>query len=520
MSDGKNTISRTLIISILAMGMNYLISLVLTSYITEHISSDAYGFVSLAKNISSYAIIFTSCLNAYSSRYITISYHRDNKEKANIYYSSVFYANIVLSIVMLLMALIGIIYINKILNVPYELLNQVRILLFLDFCNYMILSTGSCFTVYAYISDKLDLMNLVKFISYFVEAIILLVLFLGFAPSIIYVGIGLLVSSIVYVFGNYIAVRKYVPGLKTKFKFLKLKAIKDLVFSGIWNSINSIGSLLQSGLDLIASNLMLSTVAMGQLSVVKTLSTIFTTLFQLLATPFQPKLLTQYSNNNLEGVVSTLKVSMKISGFFSTLLFAGFFGYGKLYYHLWTPGQNISLLQQLTVITFLGSAIEGIIFPLFYTYTLTLKNKIPCFITIISGLFNVVGMYVLIKYFNFGLSAVVLTTTVLGWGTYLIFTPLYVSKCLKCPLGTFYPTIFRILTAGGIMTIFIYLMSLVKPSISWMTLILRSCISVIVCIPIYFFIIFSREELKKIKELKGREERNEYKKFDQKNNFS
>ena len=53
-------ISSTLIVSIVAMSINYIISLVLTSYVTEHLGAETYGFVILAKNISNYAIIFTS----------------------------------------------------------------------------------------------------------------------------------------------------------------------------------------------------------------------------------------------------------------------------------------------------------------------------------------------------------------------------------------------------------------------------------------------------------------------------
>ena len=48
-----------------------------------------------------------------------------------------------------------------------------------------------------------------------------------------------------------------------------MEAVKKLVLSGIWNSINSVGNLLNSGLDLWISNLMLSALEMGNLSIVK-----------------------------------------------------------------------------------------------------------------------------------------------------------------------------------------------------------------------------------------------------------
>lgn len=51
--------------------------------------------------------------------------------------------------------------------------------------------------------------------------------------------------------------------------------------------------------------------------------------------------------------------------------------------------------------------------PIYYVNTLTVKNKIPCFITIIGGLLNVVGMFILIKYTNLGVYAVPITTAVI-----------------------------------------------------------------------------------------------------------
>lgn len=40
--------------------------------------------------------------------------------------------------------------------------------------------------------------------------------------------------------------------------------------------------------------------------------------------------------------------------------------------------------------------------PIYYVYTLTLKNKLPCWITIAGGFLNVVSMYVLLKYTQMG----------------------------------------------------------------------------------------------------------------------
>ena len=80
---------------------------------------------------------------------------------------------------------------------------------------------------------------------------------------------------------------------------------------------------------------------------------------------------------------------------------------------------------------------------IYYVSTLTLKNKIPCFVTIGGGFLNVMAMYFLLKYTNLGEFAVVSTTTVIMVGINLFFNPIYAAKCLSIKAGFFYRIIFR-----------------------------------------------------------------------------
>lgn len=496
MKSGKHF--QTMLFAGLCTVVNYLISFCLTNYITEHMGTDVYGFVSLAKTISNYAIVFTSCLNAYAARYITLSYHKKDFEKSSIYYSSIFYANLFLSVLVIIVSVFVIAFLDKLLVIPQELLGEVRILFLLDFVNYMVLATGTGFTVYGYARNRLDVLNLVKCGGYFAEAVVLIALF-GFLPnSIVFVGVGLLTSSVVILLANMKMTRRLMPELHIKTSFCQLKAIKDLVLSGMWNSINSIGNLLQSGLDLIVSNLMLSALETGQLSIVKTLSTMFTTLFQIVSSAFQPQMLKSYSGEDTDELIKTLKQAIKTTGFFSALLFAGLIVFGRDYYLLWTPNQDINVLYVLTLITVIGSLIDGIVYPLSYVYTLTLKNKVPCFVTILSGLLNVLGMYILIGNTSMGLNAVVLTTSVLTWGTYFVFTPLYTSACLKIKKSTFYPTILRVLLSGIVLLGLAWVVSLIPVYNSWMTLILRALIVTVIAVPVYCVCVFGFKETYKI----------------------
>lgn len=90
------------------------------------------------------------------------------------------------------------------------------------------------------------------------------------------------------------------PELKVERKLFSMDAVKKLVGNGIWNSINSLGVTLNSGLDLLVTNLLLTNLQMGQIAITKTIASIFSSLEAMLCQPFQPLLLKSYSDNNKE----------------------------------------------------------------------------------------------------------------------------------------------------------------------------------------------------------------------------
>ena len=491
--------------SFFAVALNYLISLVITPFITENIGTEAYGFVSLAKTFANYASIFTIALNSFSSRYISIEYHQGNKKKAKIYYNSVFISDVILAIAIFIVAVIVIVNLDGFLSIPEALVRDVKKLFLLDTVNFLILSCSTVFLTATTIKNRLEMGSLARAISYIAEAVFLFCAFSILPARVYYVGLGLIISSCVVLLINIRLTSMYTPDLKIQKGYFSIEAVKKILSAGIWSSVNSLGNTLNTGLDLLISNMMLSALAAGQLAIVKTIATIFSTLFQLVSTAFQPMQLKYYADNNKKALISSFKLGIKLNGMISNIAFAGFTVFGTVYYRLWTPSQDIGILQATTVITIIGCIIEGAVYPLYYGYNLTVKNKIPCYITIFSGLLNVLGMYILIKYFNMGIYAVVLTTTVLTWIVNFIFNPLYVSYCLKIRLTTFYPTLFRhIISSVLLLILFSFVGKIYFPS-SWGGLILVAIICAVLGSGVHMLVVFDRSERQMIrKKLLGR----------------
>lgn len=488
-----------------AFAVSYLTNFFLAPYITSSIGADAYGFITLARNFSSYALILTTALNSYAARFISIEYHRNNMDKANCFLSSVFYANIILVSFILCVTGIGIINLEKILNIPLNIILDVKILFFLIFLSFGVTSVGTAFAASAYIKNRLDLTGIYKGCSYVIEAGTIFGGFVVWGPKLWIVGLGIVFAAIEIYLTNYIITKKMTPELFIKRSNYSFSAVKTLVINGIWNSINSLGNTLNTGLDLIITNLLLTPLAMGQLSYAKTIGMMFSTLFQLIAQPFQPIFLKLYADKNIDGLIKEMKFSMKVSGFLSSIVFSGFIALGSVYFKLWIPGQDtdlILLLTNLTIVSFLG---EGSICPLFYIYTLTTKFKIPCIVTIIGGLLNLSGMFFLIKYTGLGIYAVVLTTAVISSIINMIFNPLYMSKCLDVKWNTFLIPMIRYIFSCLILTIlFCTFSKLFMPS-SWLGLILSALGYCIIGLMVHVFIVFNKNDrMKIIQKIKGK----------------
>lgn len=464
-------IALTVLISGCAFLINYFISFFLAPYITEQVGTEAYGFVSMAKDFAIYATYITAALNSYATRFISINYFKPDLDKANVYFSSNFWANMILAPAIFALVMLAVAWLERILQIPAAIVLDVKLLFIFVFLKFMVVTLFSVYGSGAYISNHLELTNIFKGLSYVVEAAVLIVLFRLFPPRVYYVGVAILSASLVTVVSNIRICRRYTGDLKIDRKRFRFSAVKELVINGIWTSISQLGSFLNTGLDLTVCNLLLSPFAMGQLSLTHSIGVIFSSLFAMVTEAFKPMITRIYAQKDMPKLIQEYKTAMKALGLVASLFFAGFLALGRVYYRLWVPHQDTELLYRLTLIVIGSSVLTCIESPLFTIYTLTLTRRVSCMFTLITGFLNVVSMYVLIRFFGMGIYAVVTTTLVLTFLIHIGPHPLYMAHVLRMPWHTFYPGILRNLLSCGVLSAFFYGLSRLYMPSSWPTLI-------------------------------------------------
>lgn len=409
--------------SFVTLLFGYAINFFITPYISKHLGIEAYGFINLGTTFVSYIDIIAVALNAFAARYIGVAFHNKDYKAAEEFYSSVFVANIVFIIFSGILTSLFVVNMAKVLVIPEELVLDVKILFILVFVNYALKLLANVFALTTFIKNQAGYTSRNNGIGKTIYAVVIIIFIVSNSIRLYSLIVASLLSTAFVLFANFYRTRLYNNEISLKISSFSFQKVKLLISSGIWNSVNNIGNMLNSGLDLLITNQLLSSVMMGQISVAKLLANIVASLSFLISNAFQPKQLEAYSQKDEGELIKYLTIAMKIMGVLSGIIIAGFIAIGKQFYSTWMPTQNPEYLYRLTIIVLIGDVFVVVVRPLYYVNTLTDKLRVVCWITLLSGIINVAGMIVLIKMFGLGAYAVVGTTMILNLITSLFITP-------------------------------------------------------------------------------------------------
>ncbi len=488
---------------VIAFATNLCISFFLTPFIIKNIGVEANGFVSLANTFVEYAQLFTVAINSMAGRFITIKIHQKNIKDANKYFTSVVFANISMSVVFTAVFSVVIVFLEKFLNISQSSISDIKLLWVFIAANFILSLFASIFSVSTFVTDRLDKTALTNARGSILRAAALVVCYSFFRPYTFYVGIATLILGANNLISHIYYKKKLVPELQVKREYFDFGCIKELVSSGIWNSISKLSSILSSGLDLLITNIFVNGVAMGVLNISKTVSNIVLSLFGMLSSIFAPQLTIAYANNDFEEMKTQLISSVKLLGVFSGIPIAILIGFGKPFYQLWVPTQDAGLLHLLTIITCFNLIFALPLEPLYNIFTVRNKIKVSsialiCFsaasvLTVFAGLYFIQGENTKIIY----IAAVGAFYNVIRL---LTFLPIYGAKCLDFKLTTFYPVILKNVLSVVILSGIAIALNYVINIDSWILLLLGCAIVGIVGIITNILILFSREEIYGLKD--------------------
>ena len=475
------------------------ISFFLSPYIVARIGVDAYGFVGLANNFVSYATLITIALNALAGRTITVKIYENDQEGANRYFTSVLFANGFIAGILLLV-LSGLwLYLDSLINIPKNILVDVKILFAAVFFSCIINTVGSVFSVATYATNKLYLNSLRSVEASVGRAIILAVLFVFCVPKVFYLGVTATAMAIYTLAFNMYYTGELLPFIQIRKQYFSIGAVKELVLSGVWALVIRLGQLLLDGLDLLISNLLINPVAMGVLSVAKTIPMIISSIVGSVVGVFSPNFTILYAQKKSDELLREVKRAMKIMGIIVNLPIVVLIVCGKDFFTLWQPTQNASQLQWLSFYTCCTLIFSGGINCLYDLFIVVNRIKENAIAVLTGGLISVLITFTLLKTTNLGIFAIAATSSVVSIFRNIFFTAPFGAKCLGKKWYAFYPEVFRPVLFDAVSVGIGYAATVLLTSVSWPMLVVKGGIVGAISFVFGFFIILNREDRQLIK---------------------
>lgn len=465
-----------IVTTILNFAVTALVGFVMSPYIVKNIGVEANGFVSLAYNFTSYAALATAALNSMASRFLMVAYYNNEHKKVGQIYSSVTYANLILAFILTLISLGVITYLEHLIDVPNDILLGVKVLFATIFANFILGTATTSWACAPYITNKLYLTSIANVLNTILKAIFTLALFVCFVPSVSYVGVAALLATVILVFYNYYC-KSYLLKISARISNFSFSSIKEIISSGIWNSLSSLGNMLIHGLDLLLAVVFLDATSMGILAVAKTMPLMISSLNEMIANVFTPSFIIDYAKKNTLGIVHTIKQSSKIISVICTVPLGFLFVYGQEFYRLWQPTLNIQLVFILSCITIFGRVFFTGMQPLFNIFTVVNKVKQNSIITVLNGFISCLLTLICLYLFpEWGLYAIAGVSVVCCGVKNLVFVIPYSAKYLGVAKKDFFVTIIPSILCSVILLIEGYIVKKMIPCNSWIWLFISGVI--------------------------------------------
>lgn len=472
----------------------YGISFFLSPFIVSHLGRAAYGFVGLSNNIVGYTSLLTVALNAMAGRFISLSYMKGDKKAANEYFSSVFFSNILLSAIIAVMAVFFVVFINRILAVPDDLLSDVRLLFSLLVANTIIGLVTNMFGLGTFIANRLDLSSVRGIIGSVINAVFLLCAFLIFDPHVWYLGLAGLVGTVYTSYANWILKRRLTPDLRINIRCFQWGKVVELIKSGVWNVVGKLSDIFKNGLDLLYANVFVGAALMGTLSLSKAVASITLSVFGAISGTFSPELTSIYASGDIDLLTHELKKTIRIMSCLSTPILCSLYTLSGDFFHMWLPTEDSNQLYALsllgTVSYILTLPLEG----LWNIFTLTNKLKYSS-LTLLCESLTIFCLVLVSMHFvtdkNVRIMLIAFISPMCGMIRNATFLPMYGAHCLHKKLSTFYPTILHSLLSLGISALACFFIKRFLSIDSWLMLIIAGCLVAAVGFATSYFIVLT-----------------------------
>ena len=439
LSNNKIQTAFNLITGLVTMIVTFAVSFFLSPFIVKHLGAEANGFSQLASNFVMYATLVTTAFNSMGARFVSVAYHKGDIEKSRGYFSTICVVNVAMIAIFLPLAIYVVLELPHIIVIQNAEILDVKILFACVFLNFFLSLIMSLFTMAMFVTNTIYYNNVLNACRTVLNAVSLLVVFSVFPIKIFYISAVAAILTMVLLPVYAHLQNKLLPDIKYVSGYFSWSSVKELFLSGIWNTVNQCGHLLNTGLDLLLANWFVSPFMMGVLAVSKTVPSAVIQLAGTVNSNFAPSIVQTWARADKETVLHELRAGMKISSVVVSIPIMTFCCFSYDFYSLWQPTLDAATLSQLSFLALLPFIPAAGTQTLYNVFTASNKLQVNSISFVAIGILNVLVVYMCLKtnpengvYYIAGISAILHVIKSLT-----IILP-YVAHILTLPWYTFF----------------------------------------------------------------------------------
>lgn len=500
-STKKGQMAKNIGMNIFAFVVQFVISFYISPKVVSGIGTEAYGFIGLAGDFTSYATILTSIFNAVAARFIAKAYYSEDYESANKYFNSLIVANILLAAILGVIGAVIVPNLDIFLSIPESIQFDVKLTFALVFGSYILNLLTTVFTTSTFVANRTDIQG-VRTIIYQLVRLAMIVLFLNFISLRLYwVSLAALIATVIISILNVSLTRVLTPKIRLDLrKYARKDAAFTLAKAGGWMTFTSLSGILMHGLDLTIANLCLGATQMGLLSIGRSFPLQFSSVIQTIAPLFTPVFVALFAKNEIEALVGNVKQSINTMAILFFVPICGFIVYSQEFYSLWQSSlsvQDIDTVVILSTITVVQAYFNATTASMAQLSVVVNKLKLPVFVSFGCGVLNVAIVLLLLNFTALGVYAIVLSSSLIMCLRYILFNSFYAAWCLKKPKTTFLWTTVKTWLSIPVLIGFMWVIKYFLPVSSWGGLILDA----VICAAIGYLgmvVVYNRELVVKV----------------------
>jgi membrane protein EpsK len=486
------TVLRNSTANILAQGVSILVGLYFTPYLIKHLGVTAYGVAPLVMSVFVFAQWISSATTYSVGRYLTIAHVRGETEEVAVIFNTTMVVSLLYNALVVLAGVALSPFASSLLRLPPGTEHATAILIVLGGAATAFNLLSGVTQVSFYCLNRFDLRALITTAGS-VGSVALVVAMFGLAgPRLEWVGAGSCAAAGAVTFASYLWGKRLIPVLSFKPRLFSWRHFKMMLGTNVWVVIDGLGVVFLFGVALLLVNRLFG----PEVSAVYALAASWEARlkgFMTSLTVFTPKFVSLFGQNDIAGLRAHAQRASRFVGVVTGIVGGVLIGMSGVLPEIWLkrPVEHMgAYMAALMAITVVNAAAN----PLFGVWQAFNRVRVPCFVTLGTGVLSIALSVLLAKTTLLGPWAVIA-----GIGTAYtlrntIFVFQYVARLLGCPATSFYASAASSIGACAIAAAASWALTQAANPAGWIGAGLVAAVSLAVAVPLIAILVLGRPD--------------------------